>query len=194
MRQQNILPLNAPVPPRQEVAENGSPTGDDALAAAVAAGTSIKDAARAAGVSERTAYRRQHDPDFRRRVAEIRSRFLSDAVGRLAAASTEAVSTLVRRRDRRCVTCGEARGLQCSHFFSRRHLQTRFDLRNGHAMCAACNRRHNVDRGPYHDFMMGRYGPGVVEELDGLRAGLGKVTDEELRRTLGELRATAWRA
>ena len=86
--------ISAQAPSWQEVADNGSPSGDDALAAAIAAGTSVKDAARAAGVSERTAYRRQRDPEFRRRVAEIRSSFMSDAAGRLAEASTEAVSTL----------------------------------------------------------------------------------------------------
>jgi hypothetical protein len=94
MQSQKVTHPSAQAPSWQEVAESGSPSGDDALAAAVAAGTSIKEAARAAGVSERTAYRRQQDPEFRRRVAEIRSSFLSDAVGRLAEASTEAVSTL----------------------------------------------------------------------------------------------------
>jgi hypothetical protein len=57
------------------------------------------------------------------------------------------VSVIVRRRDRRCVTCGEPRGLQCSHFYSRRYLATRFDLRNCNAMCVNCNRRYNSD--PY---------------------------------------------
>jgi hypothetical protein len=99
------------------------------------------------------------------------------------------VSLIVRRRDRRCVTCGEPRGLQCSHFHSRRHLAMRFDLRNCHAMCAGCNRRHNSDRGPYLDFMLERYGPAVVEELNGLRSSLCKVTDEELLQTLERLKS-----
>src|SRR5215212_2558359 len=100
-------------------------------------------------------------------------------------------SLIVRRRDRRCVTCGERRGLQCSHFYSRRYLATRFDLRNCNAMCAGCNRRHNEDPGPYLRFMLERYGAGVVAELEGLRDGRGKVTDEELREALGQLRALA---
>ena len=94
MNTQERKSTSAQTPSWQEVAESGSPSGDNAVAAAIAAGTSIKEAARAAGVSERTAYRRQRDPEFRRRVDEIRSSFLSDAVGRLAEASTEAVSTL----------------------------------------------------------------------------------------------------
>ena len=99
------------------------------------------------------------------------------------------VSLFVRGRDRRCVTCGSRRNLQCSHFYSRRHLGVRFDLRNCHAMCGACNRRHNSDPEPYLAFMLERYGPDVVEELGRVRDGLRKVSDEELRRLFGEYKA-----
>lgn len=98
-------------------------------------------------------------------------------------------SLIVRRRDRRCVTCGESRGLQCSHFHSRRYLAIRFDLRNCHAMCAGCNRRHNTDPEPYLKFMNEFYGPEVVAELDGLRSSRRKVTDEELLQVLERVRA-----
>lgn len=98
-------------------------------------------------------------------------------------------SLIVRRRDGKCVTCGSVQSLQCSHFFSRRHLSTRFDLRNCNAMCAACNRRHNRDRRPYERYMRKAYGPAVVAELDGLRLSLGKGTDEELRETLRQYKA-----
>jgi 5-methylcytosine-specific restriction endonuclease McrA len=101
------------------------------------------------------------------------------------------VSVIVRRRDRRCVTCGEPRRLQCSHFYSRRYLRTRFELRNCNSMCAHCNRRHNEDLEPYSRFMQERYGAEVVAELEGLRDGRGKVTDEELREALGWLRTLA---
>ena len=90
-------------------------------------------------------------------------------------------SMIVRGRDGRCVTCGGAQGLQCSHFYSRRYLSVRFDLRNCNAMCSACNRRHNRDRRPYERYMRKAYGPGVVAELDELRLSLEKVTDEQLR-------------
>ena len=101
------------------------------------------------------------------------------------------VSVIVRRRDRRCVTCGEARGLQCSHFYSRRYLAVRFDLRNTNAMCAACNRRHNEDPGPYLRFMRECYGAEVVAELAALRDDTRKVMDDELRQALERLRALA---
>lgn len=100
-------------------------------------------------------------------------------------------SVIVRRRDRRCVTCGTARRLQCSHFFSRRHLATRFDLRNCNAMCDDCNRRHNADPGPYLRFMTECYGAEAVEELEELKESRRKVTDEDLLETLERLRAFA---
>ena len=98
-------------------------------------------------------------------------------------------SGLVRRRDRQCITCGERRGLQCSHFYSRRYLATRFDLQNCNAMCAECNRRHNSDPEPYLRFMNERHGEGAVAELDRLRRDGRKVSDEELLQTLGWLKA-----
>jgi hypothetical protein len=98
-------------------------------------------------------------------------------------------SIIVRRRDRRCVTCGSRRNLQCSHFYSRRYLAIRFNLVNCNAMCSFCNRRHNSDPFPYVSFMQSKYGPEAVEGLHELRMRRVKVTDDELRKTLGEYRA-----
>src|ERR671939_606211 len=95
-------------------------------------------------------------------------------------------SVIVRKRDKRCVTCGSVQGLQCSHFYSRRYLCARFDLRNCNAMCASCNRRHNRDKGPYEHYMLEKYGAGVVAELGSLKMRLGKTTDEDLEDLLKE--------
>jgi hypothetical protein len=100
-------------------------------------------------------------------------------------------SIIVRRRDRRCVTCGSRRNLQCSHFYSRRYLAIRFDLVNCNAMCGFCNRRHNRDPFPYVAYMQAKYGPEAVEELNRLRASHRKVTDDELRQLLGRYEAMA---
>ena len=51
------------------MAENGRRKGDDALLLALASGQTV----RAAGIGERTATRRVADPDFRRRVGELRA-------------------------------------------------------------------------------------------------------------------------
>jgi len=61
----------------QETAENICSSGSDMFALAIASGTSLREAARTAGISESTAYRRLKDPAFRRRVSEIRTSFLS---------------------------------------------------------------------------------------------------------------------
>ena len=98
-------------------------------------------------------------------------------------------SIIVRRRDRRCVTCGARRNLQCSHFYSRRYLAIRFNLVNCNAMCGFCNKRHNYNPFPYIKYMEGKYGPEAVEGLNELRASRRKVTDDYLRRTLGAYRA-----
>lgn len=100
-------------------------------------------------------------------------------------------SIIVRRRDGKCVTCGSVRSLQCSHFYSRRHLSIRFDLRNCNAMCSSCNRRHNRDRRPYERYVRKVYGARVITELDQSRANLQKVTDAQLNELLDEYRAMA---
>lgn len=98
-------------------------------------------------------------------------------------------SRIVRARDRKCVTCGTARNLQCSHFYSRRYLIIRFDLRNCNTMCAACNRRHNEEPSAYLEFMNECYGREVIEELNELRRCFRKVSDEELRQMLEQRKA-----
>jgi hypothetical protein len=68
--------------------------GDAALVAALASGRTVRDAAKAAGVSEATAHRRLREPAFRQAVSEARGRMVENAVGQLADASTAAVATL----------------------------------------------------------------------------------------------------
>jgi hypothetical protein len=72
---------------------------DDLLVAAIAAGASQREAARQAGVSERTAHRRWADPNFRRRVLEARSEIRCQAVGRLTSQSNKATETLAKGMD-----------------------------------------------------------------------------------------------
>jgi hypothetical protein len=78
--------------------KGGSRTGrkkaDDALVFALSAGASAAGAARHAGVSERTVYRRLADPAFRARVDAARSEMVQQVVGRLAAVGTIASQTL----------------------------------------------------------------------------------------------------
>lgn len=68
--------------------------GDDSLLAALAAGSTVEDAAQTAGVSVRTAYRRLGDPGFARRLAQARDELISSALGELVDCASEAVATL----------------------------------------------------------------------------------------------------
>lgn len=61
---------------------------------ALAGGQTVRDAARLAGIGERTATRRVADPVFRRRVAELRSEMASRAAGQLADGMARAAATL----------------------------------------------------------------------------------------------------
>lgn len=69
---------------------------DARFVAARAAGASVPAAARAAGVSERTAYRWLEDPAVRQQIEEARADIVARAVMKLSAASTEAAETLRR--------------------------------------------------------------------------------------------------
>jgi molybdenum-dependent DNA-binding transcriptional regulator ModE len=70
------------------------PRGEELLLGALAAGGSVEQAARAAGVSVRTAYRRLACPGFRTRLASARDELISAALGELVGCAAEAVATL----------------------------------------------------------------------------------------------------
>ena len=72
----------------------GCSRGDARLVTELAAGATVADAARAAGVSERTVYRRLGDADFKRQIGEARAEILARAVARLTSASVRAVEAL----------------------------------------------------------------------------------------------------
>lgn len=77
------------------MAENGRrKQGDDALAVALAAGKSLRDAAAAAGMAERTATRRWADTAFRRRVAALRADMMALALGQVSDGMVDAAATL----------------------------------------------------------------------------------------------------
>lgn len=67
---------------------------DRELALALAAGQTIKDAAEAAGLSERTAHRRLQSAEFLALVTKARSTMFERAAGRLASAAAAAAGTL----------------------------------------------------------------------------------------------------
>ncbi len=62
---------------------------------ALACGYSLENAAREAGVSESTAYRRMADAEFTRQLQAMRADMVQRTAGALTAAATEAVRTLL---------------------------------------------------------------------------------------------------
>ena len=76
------------------MAEIGRRKGDGALLAALAAGHTVRDSARQAGIGERTAARRLADPEFRQRVAALRADMIGRALGRLSDTARKAVDKL----------------------------------------------------------------------------------------------------
>jgi hypothetical protein len=76
------------------VTHTGRHNADENLAAELASGKTIRDAATAAGVSERTAHRRLEDPKFKARVRHLRSEILDTAAGRLIDGMTQATDVL----------------------------------------------------------------------------------------------------
>ena len=76
------------------MAHRGRRNADEALAAALAAGQTLREAATAVGVSERTATRRWADSGFRRRVAELRAAAVERATGKMGDGMAEAADVL----------------------------------------------------------------------------------------------------
>jgi HEAT repeat protein len=76
------------------MAENGGAKGDEGLLLALASGQTVRDAAQAVGIGERTATRRLADPEFRQRLAQLRAAMVSRAVGKLADGMVEAADVL----------------------------------------------------------------------------------------------------
>lgn len=70
------------------------PAGDDVLVGALAAGATRAEAAEAAGVGQRTVYRRLGDPAFAARVQDARARILDDVLTRTAELAGRAVDKL----------------------------------------------------------------------------------------------------
>ena len=95
------------------MAHSGRQNADDLLMTALAAGSTIRDAAKLAGVGERTAARRWAEPCFRARVSALRAQTMESALGSMTEGMTEAAATLRRllSAESETVQLGAARSL-----------------------------------------------------------------------------------
>lgn len=78
------------------------------------------------------------------------------------------VRKIVRERDKVCVTCGFSDTLQVSHYISRTHISTRWDLRNCNLQCAKCHLRdfHGGFVLPYQKYLISKHGKKIIETLE----------------------------
>jgi hypothetical protein len=91
----------------------GMRKGDLALLVALAGGSTLREAAHAAGLGERTVARRLADPDFRRRVRDVQAEMVGRALAKLTdgmAAAADTLRQLLRARSE-SVRLGAARAL-----------------------------------------------------------------------------------
>ena len=77
------------------MSHKGRRQADELLLMALACGATVENAARQAGISPATAYRRLADPAFGQRLQKLRDDMVSRTAGTLTAVSSEATRTLV---------------------------------------------------------------------------------------------------
>jgi AcrR family transcriptional regulator len=73
----------------------GRRIANDTLLSALACGATVDAAAQRAGVSPATVHRRLRDPEFCRRLQQLKSEIMQRTMATLAAASSEATKTLI---------------------------------------------------------------------------------------------------
>lgn len=105
------------------------------------------------------------------------------------------VSLIVRERAGwKCERCFKqyappTKALHCSHYFSRRHMGTRFDLNNLCALCYGCHKRwEGMKQDEYREFMIKRIGIVKLDALENLKNGTTKITDVELEELYNTLK------
>ena len=80
-----------------------------------------------------------------------------------------------------CFTCGKVAhykkgGMQCGHFQSRKHLTTRWDLKNCQVQCVGCNMFKAGEQYKFGLNLDAKYGEGTAEELEFLARTIMKVS------------------
>jgi hypothetical protein len=75
--------------------QRGRRNADQVLILALACGATVEAAAHQAGVSPATVYRRLQDPEFRKRLQQLRADMVQRTAGALTAAGAESVRTLL---------------------------------------------------------------------------------------------------
>jgi len=83
----------------------------------------------------------------------------------------------------RCISCGNLKPfaeIDCGHYFSRRHMSTRFDERNCHGECRYCNRLDSEHLDNYRDNLIRKIGQGEYLKIKVLHSSNKNWLKEEL--------------
>lgn len=106
-------------------------------------------------------------------------------------------SEYIRLRDSmggyfRCISCGKIKPYEqadCGHFFSRKHMATRFDEDNCHAECRSCNRFSADHLIGYRKNLVVKIGQGRFDLLDFKASQMKKWSDFELKALIGHYKS-----
>ncbi len=83
----------------------------------------------------------------------------------------------------KCITCGKQehwKKLQCGHFMSRKHFNTRWDEINCQVQCAGCNVFKYGEQYLFSVWLDSHIGPGTAEAMAQKSKQLNKLKDFEL--------------
>ena len=120
-----------------------------------------------------------------------------DGLAKLDAKLWRLFSKFIRARDcpdgwGKCITCGRVKPvgeMDSGHFIGRRHKATKFDERNVHAQCRACNRFNSGEAFAFSKAIDAKYGAGTADMLHNLSKMRGCKLDrmwyEEMIRKYG---------
>jgi len=97
-------------------------------------------------------------------------------------------SLFIRLRDNCiCYTCGkrgEIRQMQAGHYVSRKCMLLRWDEKNVHCQCYACNVCKHGDLITYRERLVKDYGQSAIEELESKRYITYKHSIEDLEKLI----------
>lgn len=94
----------------------------------------------------------------------------------------------------KCITCGEVkpwRDYDCGHFQSRRYLLTRYEERNAHSQCVACNQWGSGEQYKHAKAIDDLYGKGTAQELEQKARGMQKMTKQDVMELAREFKSMA---
>ncbi len=106
------------------------------------------------------------------------------SIGQLKKIADKVFSEYIRRRDKGvCFSCGNVKNWkyqQAGHFVSRSYNRLRYDERNCHAQCMACNCYRAGNMAEYAERLEEKYGKGIIQQLNKEKRNLLQFKPKEL--------------